>query len=140
MEDEATTHFINDITFYLHHNDKNVTVLKESKLCMKHVHISLKSYNWSALGPTYKTKPPTSRLIFFPTTVQLRGLFHIWLNTLRILFPMKTHILKFSKKHHCHLKTKMIRKLPWLPFKNENRVTYYIILIVINLLVSLVWA
>lgn len=72
------------------HNEKNVTALKERKLSPKYVRVFLKSNNWSALGPTEKTKT----LVFlqphgFPNTSQPSSLLHTWLNSPWILSPMK---------------------------------------------------
>lgn len=69
----------------------------------------------------HRAKPLASRPIFLPTTPKLKGLFHTWLKTLRILSPHKAQILKVTPNRHCHLQTRMRSQLAWLPFENERK-------------------
>lgn len=109
-----------DITLHLCHSDENVTIPMERKLGTKYTHVFLKIYKWTTLGPAQRAKTLASRAVLFPVTPKLKGLFHTCLNTLRILSLRKAHILKVTPKHHCHLQTRLISKMAWLPFDNER--------------------
>lgn len=58
--------FMNGIPVHLCQGDEDHS--SEGKLFTKYAHIFLESYDWSTLGPAYKSQPLAPRPIFFPAT------------------------------------------------------------------------